>query len=312
VSNPRQVWTPENPRPHGRVRYVQGGYAGDDPCRCQVCRDAQAAYNRQRKAEQTPAYVSATAAREHIAWLASEGVGLKQVAKVSGVSHGALWKLVYGVPSAGRSPSKRIRPETSAAICAVMPNQGADGSRVPAGPVWDHVERLVAAGVPKARIAERIGQRGPGLQLGREYITRKAARAIAEMVAELDAGTLEVVRRSRFGEHPVEVEAPVKGTDEDTRGTDKPLIDLVELLEARIDENHWRRQAACVGKPAWLFFPTRGDMRTIEAAKKVCRGCLVRAQCLEANLDVRDGVFGGLSGRERRDLRRPPVEQVAS
>ena len=41
-------------------------------------------------------------------------------------------------------------------------------------------------------------------------------------------------------------------------------------------------------------------------AKKVCRGCEVRAECLEYALehDERFGIWGGLSERERRRLKR--------
>jgi WhiB family redox-sensing transcriptional regulator len=41
-------------------------------------------------------------------------------------------------------------------------------------------------------------------------------------------------------------------------------------------------------------------------AKRICSGCEVRAECLEYALahDERFGIWGGLSERERRRLRR--------
>jgi hypothetical protein len=44
-------------------------------------------------------------------------------------------------------------------------------------------------------------------------------------------------------------------------------------------------------------------------AKKICTGCEVKAQCLEYALanDERFGIWGGLSERERRRLRRRAV-----
>ncbi|HTP16672.1 MAG TPA: WhiB family transcriptional regulator [Streptosporangiaceae bacterium] len=68
---------------------------------------------------------------------------------------------------------------------------------------------------------------------------------------------------------------------------------------------HWGRQAACAGMPVSIFFPDTGhDTRP---AKRICRGCPVRGECLEEamRLDVpgaRHGVAGGLSAGERSVL----------
>ncbi|MFE5895867.1 WhiB family transcriptional regulator [Streptomyces sp. NPDC056488] len=52
------------------------------------------------------------------------------------------------------------------------------------------------------------------------------------------------------------------------------------------------------------FFPERGG--TTRPAKKVCGACDVRAECLEYALthDEQFGIWGGLSEKERRRLRR--------
>lgn len=299
-------WTPENPRPHGRTRYVLGGYAGDTPCRCDICTADQARYNRELKRRTTPAYVAAGPVREHIAWLATQGVGLKQIAKVSGVAHGALWKIVYGVPSVGRPPSRRVRPETATKILAVMPIDGADGSRIPLGPTLENVNQLLARGWTKRAIAHAIGQTSGALQLGENTITRGNARAIAAL---LDQPVPDNVGRSWSLHHQAQAGPDVadEPDDEEVRkvhqSRDRVLLSLVELLEARIDQNYWRRDAACRNQPSWIFFPARGDHVTLAAAKKICGTCLVREECLQANLQERDGVYGGLSGRERRLLR---------
>lgn len=62
----------------------------------------------------------------------------------------------------------------------------------------------------------------------------------------------------------------------------------------------WRKDAACGGMPSEVFFPERGQ--TTEAAKKVCRRCPVRLECLEFALSTheRHGVWGGMALRERR------------
>jgi WhiB family redox-sensing transcriptional regulator len=53
-----------------------------------------------------------------------------------------------------------------------------------------------------------------------------------------------------------------------------------------------------------LFYPERGE--STSSAKKVCRACFVRAQCLEFALENGEkfGIWGGLSERERRRIRR--------
>lgn len=73
-----------------------------------------------------------------------------------------------------------------------------------------------------------------------------------------------------------------------------------------IDEGRWKSLANCRGADPDLFFPGRTDWEQIRAAKEVCRPCLVREQCLEYALanGEREGVWGGLNGRERRRLRR--------
>ncbi|MBN9325765.1 MAG: WhiB family transcriptional regulator, partial [Cellulomonas sp.] len=55
------------------------------------------------------------------------------------------------------------------------------------------------------------------------------------------------------------------------------------------------------------FFPEKGG--STREAKKVCTQCEVRAECLEYALanDERFGIWGGLSERERRKLKRRVV-----
>lgn len=69
----------------------------------------------------------------------------------------------------------------------------------------------------------------------------------------------------------------------------------------------WQDGAACRGLDPDQFFPERRDSNLVtRAAKAVCRGCRVRSNCLEHALShpERFGIWGGLSERERRQLRR--------
>jgi WhiB family redox-sensing transcriptional regulator len=69
----------------------------------------------------------------------------------------------------------------------------------------------------------------------------------------------------------------------------------------------WMDRALCaeVGDDFW--FPEKGG--STRDPKRVCRSCEVRAECLEYALehDERFGVWGGLSERERRQLKRAAV-----
>jgi WhiB family redox-sensing transcriptional regulator len=75
-------------------------------------------------------------------------------------------------------------------------------------------------------------------------------------------------------------------------------------FEGVADIPDWKSRANCMGVDPDLFFPERG-MSTREA-KEVCRGCVVREDCLEYALanGEKFGIWGGLSERERRRIRR--------
>ena len=66
----------------------------------------------------------------------------------------------------------------------------------------------------------------------------------------------------------------------------------------------WQEYATCLGVDPDLFFPERGA--STREAKEVCRGCVVREQCLELAIrhSEKFGIWGGLSERERRRIRR--------
>lgn len=70
------------------------------------------------------------------------------------------------------------------------------------------------------------------------------------------------------------------------------------------NELSWQRMANCLGLDPDVFFPERGA--STREAKEVCRGCVVRSECLEfaVNNGERFGIWGGLSERERRKVRR--------
>ena len=74
----------------------------------------------------------------------------------------------------------------------------------------------------------------------------------------------------------------------------------------------WESDAICRQVDPELWFPGEGD--NPRDAKRICARCPVRDACLEYALahDERFGVWGGLSGRERRALSRGRTGRVAS
>jgi WhiB family redox-sensing transcriptional regulator len=73
------------------------------------------------------------------------------------------------------------------------------------------------------------------------------------------------------------------------------------------DELDWQERALCAQTDPEAFFPEKGG--STREAKLICAGCEVRAECLEYALafDERFGIWGGLSERERRRLKRGAV-----
>lgn len=69
-----------------------------------------------------------------------------------------------------------------------------------------------------------------------------------------------------------------------------------------ITEITWRNRGACNGLDPAVFFPDSEE--NAEEAKSICSECAVRLSCLEHALVVRerDGVWGGLTEKERRRI----------
>lgn len=87
----------------------------------------------------------------------------------------------------------------------------------------------------------------------------------------------------------------------------RPLLSLVpeDFDEAEaVNDESWQERALCAETDPEAFFPEKGG--STREAKRICQGCEVKDQCLEYALtnDERFGIWGGLSERERRRLKR--------
>jgi WhiB family transcriptional regulator, redox-sensing transcriptional regulator len=78
----------------------------------------------------------------------------------------------------------------------------------------------------------------------------------------------------------------------------------LNLIFGLPEEQSWQERALCAQTDPEAFFPEKGG--STREAKRVCTGCEVKAECLEYALenDERFGIWGGLSERERRRLKR--------
>ena len=89
------------------------------------------------------------------------------------------------------------------------------------------------------------------------------------------------------------------------------LVTNFESIDAAEGEGEgelsWQERSLCAQTDPEAFFPEKGG--STREAKKVCVGCEVRAECLEYALarDERFGIWGGLSERERRKLKKQAV-----
>ena len=93
--------------------------------------------------------------------------------------------------------------------------------------------------------------------------------------------------------------------------TGRPQLSVVpdqtEFEPGTDEDEQWQERALCAQTDPEAFFPEKGG--STREAKRVCRTCEVRAECLEYALghDERFGIWGGLSERERRRLKRQAV-----
>jgi WhiB family redox-sensing transcriptional regulator len=79
-----------------------------------------------------------------------------------------------------------------------------------------------------------------------------------------------------------------------------------ELMDDEAEPG-WQERALCAQTDPEAFFPEKGG--STREAKKVCASCEVRVECLEYALanDERFGIWGGLSERERRRVKKQAV-----
>ena len=83
-----------------------------------------------------------------------------------------------------------------------------------------------------------------------------------------------------------------------------PAPPPTDLLTVDLDERPWAAYAACRDVDPDVFFPASEEDST--QGLRICRGCPVKAECLDWALEtrVRYGIWGGATERDRRRLLR--------
>ena len=87
----------------------------------------------------------------------------------------------------------------------------------------------------------------------------------------------------------------------------RPQLSVVpdhDDADSALTDEQWQERALCAQTDPEAFFPEKGG--STREAKRICLGCEVKDECLESALanDERFGIWGGLSERERRRLKR--------
>lgn len=169
----------------------------------------------------------------------------------------------------------------------------------------------------------RLDEPTNGTELSRkqafeDWLGLTALHAIDSLVVESGLEILENVDDDHLSETAQKLASDVLGRmvehsgDGDSvrvvsRSLPASYEDIINLAKEINDEElMWQEKALCAQTDPDTFFPEKGG--STRAAKRVCLTCDVRGECLEyaVNHDERFGIWGGLSERERRKLKKRP------
>ena len=194
-------------RQHGtRAAYVFGIEPGSDRirgCRCPACTNANRSYQRARDraarrpdVQPEPAYIDATEVRDHIRWLATQGMGLRTVASRARVSRSALVEL-------RRGSRTRCTPLLADRVLAVGLHRAPAGCRIDAAPTWRLLEDMLTHGHTRSGIARLLGSqaKNPALQIGRSRVNAATARQVEELYYTVMHDVLEKRARNLATQH---------------------------------------------------------------------------------------------------------------
>lgn len=137
------------------------------------------------------------------------------------------------------------------------------------------------------------------------YVAPNKLPTTGDLCADIRDGltTADLAAMYEVGETWIRTKIRDAGWDPDTgRAPERPQRAM--LAAALGQDQEWAKDALCAQTDPEAFFPEKGG--TTAPGKSLCRRCPVRAECLDYALehDERFGIWGGLSERERRQLKK--------
>lgn len=163
--------------PHGtRARYTTG-------CRCDRCRPANAAYERERlrarRRGEWNGFVDAAPVRAHLAKLSKAGVGYKSAADAASVARSVVGKILSGERT-------QLRAATARRLLEVDEGAAAGGAVIDGRTTQANIRWLLAQGMTRGEIAQAIGNARPALQIEDRRVLASTAAKIAKLRRELE------------------------------------------------------------------------------------------------------------------------------
>lgn len=139
-----------------------------------------------------------------------------------------------------------------------------------------------------------------------------SVEGLAEVLAQQETASKLSPARVPSPRH-VPTRAPLRTMSAAAHAQSRPVGEReLFLLQDEDKDEKWQERALCAQTDPEAFFPEKGG--STREAKRVCQNCDVREDCLQEALDndERFGIWGGLSERERRKLKkRKPVTASA-
>ncbi|MER7213557.1 hypothetical protein ABT340_41395 [Streptosporangium sp. NPDC000239] len=179
--------------------------------------------------------------REHVQRLGEFGLGWQRIAALAGVSGFPVARLLYGVPSEGRAPSKRIKTQTAEKLLAVRPDLDvlAGTAMIHSAGTQRRIQALCVVGWSLSEQARRAGRHPSNyaMFLTRPRVTAANARDVRDLCAKLwNVAPPETTRNERISAAKARAAArrnqwlPLAAWDDD-------LIDLPpQWLRAELDQ----------------------------------------------------------------------------
>jgi hypothetical protein len=160
--------------------------------------------------------VDAQPVREHVLALKAANVGIRRIAALAGVPTPSISKLLYGQPSRGIPPTRRVRPERAAALLSVPIGVGslAPGTKIDGTGTARRLQALGTLGWPVPPLAERASVSDLALHsvLGGNNVTVRVAQAVRDLYERMwDEAPPETTRGERSRAQRARIGAARKG-----------------------------------------------------------------------------------------------------